>query len=68
MRYCDKCGHETNVTDSRERADGFIHRRRVCKKCGIKLSSVEIPVDEYRWLTDGRRELEVFKEKVRRLL
>lgn len=67
MRYCSLCGHETVVTDSRLRSDGFIHRRGECPICKVKHSSIEIPLDEYRWLSDERKKLDTFKEKVRRL-
>lgn len=39
--YCPKCEEETMVTQTRQRADGTIYRRRVCRWCGHRFSTTE---------------------------
>jgi transcriptional regulator NrdR family protein len=39
---CPKCSTDSAVLDSRPKADGVIKRRRKCKGCGYRWSTVEI--------------------------
>ena len=41
---CPVCGGATKVIDSRPEVDN-VHRRRECKECGYKFSTVEIEED-----------------------
>ena len=41
---CPVCGGATKVVDSRPEVDN-VHRRRKCKECGYRFSTVEIEVD-----------------------
>ena len=41
---CPVCGGATKVVDSRPEVD-TVHRRRKCKECGYRFSTVEIEVD-----------------------
>ena len=41
---CLTCGFDTSVIDSRKTEDGSIHRRRQCKKCGARFSTLEVDV------------------------
>lgn len=41
---CPECGHETRVSETRV-SSGRIRRRRICKKCSHRLSTIEIPLD-----------------------
>lgn len=44
----DACTHENSeVIDSRKRENGEIHRRRECKDCGKRFSTVEILRSHY---------------------
>lgn len=65
---CPFCGAaETSVLESRSLDDGSIRRRRECKKCGKRFTTVEQVKKSFLWVIkkDGRRE--VFdKEKVKR--
>jgi transcriptional repressor NrdR len=65
---CPFCGAaETSVLESRSLDDGSIRRRRECKKCGKRFTTVEQVKKNFLWVIkkDGRRE--VFdKEKVKR--
>lgn len=53
---------DTKVTDSRPASDfdayGHIRRRRVCRKCWQKRSTIEIDVAEYDQLTEAREFVE----------
>lgn len=65
---CPFCGaDETSVLESRSLEDGSIRRRRECKKCGKRFTTVEQVKRNFLWVIkkDGSRE--VFdKEKVKR--
>lgn len=43
---CPKCGCDTYVIETRERADKRIKRRRGCCSCSYRFTTVEIGVDE----------------------
>ena len=45
---CPKCSGDSGVFDSRRRADGNIARRRECKACGERWSTIEIPLQMLR--------------------
>lgn len=60
---CPECGKTTDVKDTRLRDYGM-RRRRECKHCGRRFSTVEITDDEYNYLSNG---LELNKETVERL-
>ena len=42
-RTCRKCGAESLIKDSRLQPDGLIRRRRQCKVCAYRWSTLEIP-------------------------
>lgn len=42
---CMKCSGTTACTDSREREVGKIRRRRICKNCGYRFSTIELPME-----------------------
>lgn len=45
---CPKCDSEnTSILDSRIRNDGNTRRRRRCRNCQYRFSSIEIDIDEY---------------------
>lgn len=43
-KVCEKCESETIVTDSRPHEYG-VFRRRKCKTCGNKLTTIEIEIN-----------------------
>ena len=45
---CASCGGAMGVTDSRPTHEGFIRRRRVCRACGYRESTIELPIKSYR--------------------
>jgi len=45
---CPKCGGDSGVFDSRRRADGNIVRRRECKACEWRWSTIEIHLGQFR--------------------
>ena len=55
---CTKCNSYTEVIDSRTLSDGHIRRRRRCLLCGHRFSSVEIPAEEYKQLSNRRHKCE----------
>lgn len=48
---CIKCGGDTKVNDSRPMRYGK-WRRRMCLCCNHKFSTIEIELDEYRYLKE----------------
>ena len=44
MRCVDCNSHETMVLETRRLPDGKLRRRRGCKECGARFSTVEVPV------------------------
>lgn len=45
---CPECKcYDSTVIDSRMTDDGMIRRRRKCLSCGVRQSTVEIPIDLY---------------------
>lgn len=65
---CPFCGEaETSVLESRSLEDGSIRRRRECKKCSKRFTTVEQVKRNFLWVIkkDGRREI-FDKEKVKR--
>ena len=38
-----KCGGETEVKEARLRKSGIFYRRRVCRDCGAKVTTREVP-------------------------
>ncbi|MEH2939043.1 NrdR family transcriptional regulator [Lawsonibacter sp. JLR.KK007] len=40
-RMCPICGEDSQVYNTREAADGTIHRKRRCPSCGARFSTVE---------------------------
>ncbi len=40
-RMCPICGEDSRVYESRETADGTIHRKRRCLACGVSFCTVE---------------------------
>ena len=58
---CPKCDSEnTSILDSRIRNDGNTRRRRRCRNCQYRFSSIEIDIDEY----DDLKELAKSIQKV----
>lgn len=44
---CPKCGEDTEVIDSRKRADGLtVRRRRRCKSCEYRFSTIELTTED----------------------
>lgn len=42
---CIDCGsHNTRVLETRRLLDGKLRRRRGCKECGTRFTTVELPV------------------------
>jgi hypothetical protein len=39
---CPKCGHRTDVYDSRLNTQGLVRRRRSCEGCGHRFATIEI--------------------------
>lgn len=48
---CPKCPGTGWVMGSREK-DGSVRRRRVCRKCGYRWTTSEIPIDSLKDLID----------------
>ena len=47
MMHCQTCDSQTEVTDTREvRSEGMTRRRRVCKVCGFKFTTYEMPAEK----------------------
>ncbi len=44
---CPKCQSGCNVYDSRARKSGEIRRRRKCKKCENRFTTLEFVIDNY---------------------
>lgn len=45
---CEECSHTMKCIDSRVGVKDYRRRRYVCKSCGHKVTSVEVPVDVFR--------------------
>jgi len=49
MKRCSACGEEdSTVSDSREREDGCIRRRRKCDACGHRWTTIEVEIEDAR--------------------
>lgn len=44
MKACE-CGGDTRITNSRRNPAGLTIRRRVCRRCGRRCSTIETPVE-----------------------
>ena len=42
---CSKCGGMSSVYLHRHMGSGSVYRRRRCKECGEKWTTIELPVD-----------------------
>lgn len=64
---CAQCGSQMGVTDSRSTAEGYVRRRRVCRNCEYRESTIELPINSDRpaKIRALRKEL---KETVKALL
>lgn len=49
---CEKCGGASEVADSRKRNSGYIRRRRQCKACGHRFTTIELPLEIGEQLKD----------------
>jgi hypothetical protein len=47
---CPSCGHHLSMVNDSRQGKGLIRRRRVCAKCGVRWTTVEIPVDQFNAL------------------
>ena len=44
-KYCQKCGKETRVIDSRDAETG-VRRRRMCDSCKYRFTTLEITLEQ----------------------
>jgi transcription elongation factor Elf1 len=56
---CPACGNPTRVVDSRKRARR-VRRRRECKECGQRFTTLEMPLQE----AEALQELEAWWLKI----
>lgn len=56
VRQCPACGMEGYVIDTRAMTDGTIRRRRICRECGARWNTKEIPVRERKPMSDMLRD------------
>lgn len=68
MKYCPKCGQELSVSDSRVRQNGYIHRKRDCKECWVRIPTIELPTEEYKRILDENKEIKALMKKVKDML
>lgn len=68
MKYCPKCGQELSVCNSRVREYGYIHRRRDCKECKIRISTIELPTEDYKKIIDENREIKDLMQQIKNML
>ena len=66
---CPKCGDEhVQVLETSASATVIVRRRRECKQCGYRFSTVEITVDDYEALqarvnlAEGKKALHALNE------
>ena len=52
---CPECYGRTDVADSRRQIDG-VTRRRKCRSCGYRFSTIEIDIDLYNRMSPPDRE------------
>ena len=45
---CEKCGGFGRADLCRKKDNGSIYRRRVCKECGYRWTTIELPADYLR--------------------
>lgn len=45
---CPRCGKRRWETTNTERLDGRIRRRRVCRSCGYKITTLELALRDVR--------------------
>ncbi len=50
MKYCPKCGSESDMKDSRPREGNVLARRRHCVKCGERWGTIEVSLSRFRRL------------------
>lgn len=48
---CPQCGGETHITNSRKSCDS-VRRRRECRECGYRFTTIEIENDLLNKLTE----------------
>jgi transcriptional regulator NrdR family protein len=52
---CPNCGEQAlDVIDTNQAQNVLVRRRRACRKCGHRFSTVEIPAEEYDQLVKVR--------------
>jgi rRNA maturation protein Nop10 len=67
--HCPKCGEDISVVDSRPRAtssgDGWgVYRRRHCKHCGVKFSTYEMTMEDFRALVANSMRLRLLQDVI----
>ena len=56
ITICPACGpSKADVADTRPR-NGIIHRRRVCRSCSHRWSTVEVPTENFKSLARALRQ------------
>ena len=63
---CPECKADSEVSETRERPYG-IRRRRKCKACGHRWSTVEIPVEELDKVSNASLDAEEVRDALTRL-
>ena len=49
---CPVCGEKTRTTNSRSNVES-VRRRRECRECGHRFTTIELEVDLYRKIKKG---------------
>lgn len=60
---CKDCGNKLLTIESRAVAYG-VRRRHKCTSCGYRVTTVEIPMSEYKLLLDLVKTIKEAKEKL----
>lgn len=70
VKLCPECEGKTAVIDSRENPNGSIWRRRECKNCGWRYSTVEIEecISDFTELREKIAKLESQNARYKRII
>lgn len=62
MLYCEKCGGDTWVIDSRKSPHNMVRRRRECKDCLTRRTTYEIEQNKMSRMIDASNKLLILQD------
>ena len=63
---CEECDALAHVIDSRGLTSGGVRRRRECRRCGARFTTIEVKMDDYRPLRDAAEAMILVGDRIKR--